>query len=305
MGIILLLVIGAATQVHSDIPVAELKAKYGQAPSQFMDLDGMQVRYRDEGTGYPVVLIHGTSSSLETWDGWEDVLAKKYRVIRMDLPGFGLTGPDPQNDYSVKYYVNFVQYFLDRLGIKECAMAGNSLGGQITWQYAASHPVQVRKIILVDAGGFPQDKKPMVFNLARTPVVNKLLTYVTPRAIFKKSLEEVYGDPSKISDSLVTRYFEMGLRAGNREAFVQRINQATVADTKQLHMISVPTLIMWGEDDRWIPVANGEKFHQAIEGSDLIVYPHLGHVCMEEDPASTSRDAMNFLAAGTPDEVTE
>ncbi|HWB61889.1 MAG TPA: alpha/beta hydrolase, partial [Chitinophagales bacterium] len=119
-AIIALLVIGFITQLKGDIPLDKLKADLAQPPSKFIRIDGMDVHYRDEGAGYPVVLVHGMSSSLHTWEDWTKVLSKKYRVVRMDLPGYGLTGPNANNDYSAAYYVKFMQEFLDSMGIKDC-----------------------------------------------------------------------------------------------------------------------------------------------------------------------------------------
>ena len=300
LAVLLLFVFLLATQYHADIPVETLKAKYAQAPSKFMAVDGMQVHYRDEGEGYPIVLIHGTSSSLHTWDGWVYFMAKKYHIIRMDLPAFGLTGPNANNDYSIETYSQFMEHFLQGMNIKECYMAGNSLGGNIAWYYAAAHPVQVRKLVLVDAGGYPMDKVPFAFKFARNPITSKLMRYITPRALFEKSIKDVYGNPAKVTDSIVTRYFELSLREGNRQALIARANQmGTVDNTKTIKMISIPTLIEWGENDKWIPVKNGNNFHRDIMGSDLVIYPHLGHIPMEEDPVSTSRDALNFFTNDT------
>jgi len=296
-GILLLLIVLQLSQYHADIPLDELKPLYAQPPSRFMMMDGATVHYRDEGTGYPVVLIHGMSSSLHTWQGWTDILSKNYRVIRMDLPGFGLTGPNADNVYTIPYYESFIQRFLDSLGVKECYMAGNSLGGMITWNYALHHPEQVKKIVLLDAAGYPMKKPPFVIDLAKNKFLSLTMRYITPHFIVAKSMQQVYGDPSKITDSVTDRYFKMTLRAGNRAAFIAFAGGVRNFDTIPIQQIKTPTLIEWGESDRWIPIAAATKFNRDIKGSQLVTYPGVGHIPMEEIPAQSCADAVRFFNA--------
>ena len=298
-GILLLFVIFQASQYHADIPLEELKPKYAPPPSKFMMMDGATVHYRDEGTGYPIVLIHGMSSSLHTWQGWTDILSKNYRVIRMDLPGFGLTGPTTANDYTIPYYESFVARFLDSLGVKECYMAGNSLGGFITWNYSLHHPEQVKKMVILDAAGYPIKNVPFVFNLARYKALSLMGRWITPRFIVAKSMQQVYGDPSKITDSVTDRYFSMALRAGNRAAFISFVGQFKERDTVPIQQVKTPTLIEWGEKDRWIPVEDAHKFNRDIKGSQLVTYPGVGHIPMEEIPAQSCADALKFFSDTT------
>src|SRR5206468_1092598 len=143
--------------------------------------------YRDEGSGPLVVLVHGTSSSLHTWDGWAAALRDRWRVVRVDLPGFGLTGPSPARDYRIAAYVTFVDRFLERVaGGVPCALAGNSLGGNIAWEYALAHPSRVRALVLVDSAGYPLvlgGAAPLAFRVARWPVVADLLAGLDPRRL--------------------------------------------------------------------------------------------------------------------------
>ena len=284
------------TQYHADIPLADLKAEYAPPPSKFIMIDGVFAHYRDEGTGFPVVLIHGMSSSLHTWQGWTEILSKQYRVIRMDLPGFGLTGPNADNDYTIATYEKYIEHLLDSLGVKECYMAGNSLGGFITWNYALHHPEQVKKMILLDAAGYPLKSPPPVVDLAKSKLLSPFFRYITPRFIVSASMKEVFGDASKITDSATERYFKLALRAGNREAFIAFVKEFVERDTVPIQHITTPTLIEWGEKDRWIPLTEAGRFHRDIKGSELITYPGVGHIPMEELPAESCADALRFFA---------
>ncbi len=295
--VLAVLALGAAF-IRPDIPVEELKPKYAPPPSQFMSLDGMEVHYRDEGEGPALVLLHGTGASLHTWDGWVEALADSFRVVRLDLPGFGLTGPNPAHDYRIATYVDFLEHFVGRLGLERFSLAGNSLGGHIAWRYALAHPQRVEKLILIDPAGAPDDAPdPFVFKLARTPVANRLLTVVTPRSLMEKSLREVYADDAKVTPALVDRYYELSLREGNRAAFVARARTVEPNRFDQIAYVRAPTLILWGKQDVWIPVATARRFTERLPHAVLVTYPDAGHVPMEERPARTAADARRFLTA--------
>lgn len=289
---------------HRDIPLKELKAKYTNAASSFIAVNGMDVHYRDEGNkedSIPIVLIHGTAASLHTFDDWADSLKKSNRVIRMDLPAYGLTGPFPDRNYSMAHYTAFLKNFLSALKIKQCVLAGNSLGGQIAWNFTLEQPGMVTKLILIDAAGYPMSSKgvPIAFKMARIPVIKNLLTYVTPRFIVRASIENVFFDKLKIKDALVDRYFELALRKGNRQAFVDRLN--ATADTSRyinISHIQQPTLILWGAKDLLIPVENGYKFHSDLPNDTLVILDNLGHTPMEESPVESLKPVIEFLKNG-------
>ena len=283
-----------------DRSVAELSVRWAPPPSQFIAVAGMQVHVRDEGPRddpRPIVLIHGTSASLHTWDGWAESLKAQRRVIRFDLPGFGLTGPHPQNDYTMPAYVGVVAEVLQQLGVQHCVLVGNSLGGQIAWASALAMPDKVDQLVLVDAGGLQSQAKsvPIGFKIAGMPGVRSLMTHVLPRSVIVSSLRNVYGDPAKVTPELVDRYYELTLRAGNREALGYRWQQRQASDASVLQALKTPTLVMWGGKDLLIPVENAHRFVASITGAKLVVWDDLGHVPHEEDPQRTLQALRSFL----------
>lgn len=284
-----------------DVAVDVLKAQWAPPPSQFLAIDGMQVHLRDEGPrddSVPIVLLHGTSSSLQTWDGWADSLKETRRVIRFDLPGFGLTGPAADGDYSMERYVRFVTHLLDTLGARRVVLAGNSLGGWIAWRVAVARPELVQRLLLVDAAGYPFESTsvPIGFRLARIPVLNKLVQRILPRSVVEGSVRNVFGDPAKVTPALVDRYYDLTRREGNRAALVARFAQAHAdPDTTAIRTIRLPTVIMWGERDRLIPPDNAARFARDITGSRVLTFATLGHVPHEEDPAVTLAAVRRFL----------
>ena len=281
--------------------VESLAARWAPPPSTFVTIDGLQVHVRDEGPRddpRPILLLHGTSASLHTWDGWVAGLKGQHRVIRLDLPGFGLTGPRPDGDYSMKRYVAFMRAVLDHFGLQRCVLVGNSFGGWIAWETAFAESTRVELLVLVDSAGYKvlTGSSPLAFRLAQSPRLGKYMEKLLPRAVVAASLRDVYGHPDRVTPELVERYYELALRAGNRRAVVERFRQAEPG--KNVHRLEVllqPTLILWGGRDRLIPREYGLAFQHHIPDSRIVEFDDLGHVPQEEDPARTLAAFEQFL----------
>lgn len=308
IGVLLMFsALGMSLSRAPDRAVQTLVARWAPPPSDFVELKGMVVHLRDEGPSddpVPLLLLHGTSASLHTWEGWVRALKTERRVISLDLPAFGLTGPfagsyDP-DDYRGDTYARFVLDLMAHLKIHRALLAGNSLGGEIAWRVATLAPQRVAGLVLVDASGLgvPPQSVPIGFIVARTPVLSRIGEWVLPRALVAQGLAEVYGDPAKVSSDLVDRYFELALRDGNRHALGLRLRQmADGADAARIATIRQPTLILWGGRDKLAPLAAGREFQRRIAGSKLVVFDDLGHVPQEEDPARTVAAVKDFLAS--------
>ncbi len=307
VGVLLMLsALALALSRAPDRPVQTLVARWAPPPSDFIDVHGMVVHVRDEGPRsdpLPLLLIHGTGASLHTWEGWVRALKGQHRVISFDLPGFGLTGPFAgryaPDDYHGDIYARFVLDLLDTLDVPRAVIAGNSLGGEVAWRTAAMAPARVAGLVLVDASGpaFTSQSVPLAFTLARVPLLNRLGEWVLPRALITQALVDVYGDPQKITDDLVDRYFELALRDGNRAALRHRLQQMTPGEgAERIATLKLPTLILWGGRDRLIPPDVGRQFEMQIAGSQRVMFDALGHVPQEEDPAATVVPVKAFLA---------
>ncbi|MCK7592928.1 alpha/beta fold hydrolase [Pseudomarimonas salicorniae] len=293
-----------------DQPVEALIDRWGAPPSRIEAVMGLPVHLRDEGPRddpQPIVLLHGTGDSLHTWQGWTEALRPTRRVIRYDLPGFGLTGPDPAHDYSMKRQVQVLMAVLERLGVERVVLGGNSYGGGIAWQAALAHPDRVAALVLVDASGAPAADAaaaaasaprsvPIGFRLARMKWAAPILQRVLPRGVIESSLRNVYGDPSRVTPELVDRYFDLATRSGNRAALQARFGRSGPrASELPVSAITQPTLILWGGRDRLIPPAAGQRFHAAVPNSKLVVFEDLGHVPQEEGAAETVAALQSFL----------
>lgn len=287
----------------NDIDLNELKDKYAYPSSSFISIDGINVHYRDVGKGEAILLIHGTGASLHTWEKWIDILSPSYRVISFDLPGFGLTGPDPNHNYQISRYSAILDSLIVKLKVDSFHIAGNSLGGLVAWRYTTQFPQKILTLNLIDAAGLPQPgkKPPFIFQLAKLPVLSTLLQKVTPKSIIENSMLDVYKNDQLVNEKLIDRYFELSLREGNRTAFVKRMSQLNEKlDISDLKKITAPVLIQWGKDDRWIPLAKGYEFKKLIPQAKLKIY-NSGHVPMEENPMETVEDYVIFLKKSKED----
>lgn len=302
VGILLMLTAVAVPLSRApDRPVETLVARWAPPPSQFIDLGGQLVHLRDVGPRsdpLPIVLVHGTSASLHTWAGWEAELSKTRRVISFDLPGFGLTGPSASGRYGGDEDARFTLALLDRLQLPRVVLGGNSLGGMVAWRVASLAPARVERLILVDAAGLPSSIRsiPLGWQIARTPVLGAVGEWLLPRAMVVQGLVAVYGDPQRIDDALVDRYYELTLREGNRAALRARLQQFVPgADAERIDTLRQPTLILWGARDAVIAPEAGAEFERRIAGSRRVVFDALGHVPHEEDPAATVVPVKAFL----------
>ncbi len=187
---------------------------------------------------------------------------------------------------------------MDTLQIKRAVLAGNSFGGDVSWQTAVAYPDRVSRLILVDSSGYATTAAsiPIAFKLAQMPVLSRLLSNILPRRVVESSVRNVYADPAKVTPELVDRYYDLALRAGNRKAITARFAQNKPGQNESaIKQVKVPTLILWGALDRLITPDNAEKFHRDIAGSQLIIFEKLGHVGHEEDPVATVAAVQTFL----------
>lgn len=287
----------AAWLYTPDQPRARLEAVYAAPPSAFIPVDGLRLHVRDTGPrdAPAVILLHGFGSSLHTWDAWAKALSDRYRVVRYDLPGFGLTGADPTGDYSDQRGMLVLADLMDALSIPRAALIGNSLGGKLAWMFAADHPHRVTKLILVSPDGFASPgfaygKKPDL------PFVVRLLPYTLPTFMVRMNLAPAYGDPAALTDDLLTRYRDMMLAPGVRRAMIARLEQVELQPPEPLlKRIEAPTLLVWGVKDAMIPVANARDYTAVLHDSRVVTFPDLGHVPQEEAPDRSLAPVRAFL----------
>jgi pimeloyl-ACP methyl ester carboxylesterase len=297
---IFLLGVFLLSSCDDDIPVAQLKVKYQKANSAFIDIDGVLVHYIIEGKlddTLPIVLIHGTSASLHTWDTLSSLLKANKKIIRFDLPAFGLTGPNRLNQYNFNFYNQFLDELLSKLNVTKCIVAGNSLGGSIAWNYAIASPDRVKQLILLDASGYPKkdEKGSLGFKLAGIPVLNQALKHISPISLIRKSLEDAFYNKSLVTEKMVQQYHDLLLRAGNRGAVLELFQHPMKPDATKIKTITQPTLIIWGKEDQLISYDNAALFKQDIQDSRVLVLDKVGHIPMEEAPNQVAAAILEFI----------
>lgn len=287
------------------LPPELLIARYANRHSQLIELGGgLRAHLRDEGNpaGVPVVLVHGSLGSLHVWEGWTQELAARARLISMDLPGHGLTGPWPRDEYTVEAYADFLETLVDALNLNRFVLAGHSLGGAVAWTFASTRPDRVTQLVLIDSAGYPRsvDDVPLSTRLARMPAVGDIAIHFKPMPLARRALRQAYGDPNLATPERVRRFSELQRYPGNRAASLLAVRSQPPLDPAPLRRLDVPTLIMWGAADRWVPVADAFRFQNDIKGAKLEIFEKLGHYPMEEDPARTAAAMAAFLAPLPP-----
>ncbi|MCW2284411.1 pimeloyl-ACP methyl ester carboxylesterase [Rhodoblastus acidophilus] len=290
-----------------DKPRAELEAAY---PGDYHMVDGVRLRLRDTGPrdAPAVILLHGFCASLDTWEPWAKTLSTRYRVIRFDLPGFGLTGADPTGDYSDARETKILTDLMNELGVARANLVGNSMGGRIAWKFAAEHPDRVTRMVLVSPEGFgalPGDQGKTDARTepnAAAPWPMRALEYLAPpRSVVKAGLSAAYANIESLSEATLTRYSDLLLAPGVRQAIVARWSQMRPRDPAPiLASIKTPTLLLWGERDGVIPIDEADLFLRDLPHATLVRLPNLGHLPFEENPAASLAPLQRFLSGDTP-----
>ncbi len=301
-GILLSLLSACSSMGMGHKSLETLKTRYENRYSRYVSVDGTLVHYRVEGNpdGPTLVLVHAVLASMQTWDGWVNYLKNDYRIIRLDMPGCGLTGPlQGKSDYSPEALETFFSQFVDALQLDHFYLAGNSQGAMVAWMYALKNPQRVDKMVLIQPVGYPQ-KLPGIVNFITTPVIRDLAYIAAPRALVTYVARKVYADPDRLNDRIIERYFDLSQREGNRVAMLNTlIELRKIVHTERyaamIPKITTPMLIEWGEKDTFLPKEVLLRWHHDQPKAPIVIYPWGGHVTMEEVPMQTSRDANRYF----------
>ena len=291
--------LGAGIWLYNpDQPRAALERRWAPAPSQFIKVAGLRLHIRDTGPrdGPAVLLIHGFGSSLHTWEAWASLLEDRFRVVSLDVPGWGLTGPDPSGSYSDERSVAVVAALMDRLEIAQTAVVGSSMGGRIAWRFAAAKPARVSKLVLMAPDGFASLGRGYGQAPERLPWLMRLLPYTTPKPFLRMAMQNAYAAPDALTDAVVGRYHAMLLAPGVRRAILDRILQTRLVPPEPiLATIRAPVLLLWGERDSAVPASHAVDYERALPDARTVILPGIGHVPMEEAPEASAQALRTFL----------
>lgn len=306
----LLLAGGYFALKRPDIPYETLAARYENSASRYVDLpSGVRMHYRDQGEGPTLLLLHGFSASLHTWEPWVERLAigenrlNDYRVVSLDLPGHGLTRAPAGYQASIEAFRDVVAEFVRSQNLDRFALAGSSMGGNVAWEYALAHPEQVEALILVDASGWPETRAGLaeesaIFKLLRNPVLGPLLRDLDNTRLIRRGLEASFGDPAFVDDAMVARYVSLSRAPGHRDILLQMtlgFGARNYATPERLAALQMPVLILSGDHDRLVPIEHARQFNAAIPASQLVVFEGVGHIPQEEAADASAMAVHEFL----------
>lgn len=304
LTIVAVLAAGWLALRRADIPYDTLETVYSLPDTQFMTLDdGLKVHFTDTGPTdrSTIVLVHGFSASLHTWDAWKTNLEMDYRVITLDLPGHGLSRVDEDDEVSIERFADVVRKVTEARGVDQFTLAGNSMGGSTAWNYALKYPETLEGLILVAASGWPNESedgesRPLIFRLLANPVARVILKDLDMTSMTRSGLEGSYTDQSFVTDELVERYVSLSRAPGHRSVLLEIMaGDREPATPEKMATIKVPTLVMWGADDNIVPASGAPKFDQAIPNSTLVIYEGVGHLPQEEAAAQSIADVRAFM----------
>lgn len=298
-GLLLLLLLVYVLYPTNIISREQAIRLYKTPGSKFMDWQGEKIHYTDEGSGAPILMVHGFGGSLHNFDDVSSILGKHYRVIRVDLPGFGLSAlpipSQPGADY-IAHYRDFFNSFLSHLQLDSVYLVGNSLGGWMSWEMAVERPDVVRKIVLIAPAGYEMEEiSARVARILRIPGIGLLYAKGQPMFMSRRNAEKVFAVDSKISDHLVNTNNRMSNTGDNLETMIRLGRAGVVADTARIARIQCPALVLWGKQDEIIPYQHAAKFGRDIKAGTVITYDPCGHCPQMELPEKVSRDIMQFL----------
>jgi pimeloyl-ACP methyl ester carboxylesterase len=298
LAFISLILLAALFLWTPDKSKAELEKTYGSPKNAYVSALGVNLHYQDTGpskNAIPILFLHGFGASLQTWETWAQALSEDYRVISVDLPGFGLTGEDPSGIYTDQRSVEVLEAFLKELKIAKVVLVGNSMGGKFAWQFAARYPNQVSKLVLISPDGYASPgieygKKPDV------PAIADLYRYFFSKTFLVMNLEPAYANPKTLNDALVNRYYDLMLAPGVRGAILARMQQTVLQDpVPSLASIQIPTLLIWGEKDAFIPISNSNDYLKVMPNAKRVSLPNIGHLPQEEQPSIGLQVLKEFL----------
>ena len=280
-----------------DLPREQLLHSYAKAGTAQLVVGDQPYFIQDTGPreAPTIVLLHGFGASLQTWDAWGTELEKQWRVVRIDVPAFGLTGPAVNQDYSDEADVVRLLALFDQLDLPQAIVGGHSMGGRIAWNFAATHPERVSHLLLVSPDGFPDPRSTTEHTYQVSPWLG-LMKYSLPAWALKMGVAPAYGDEKLLTADTMRRYQDMMRAPGVRTALIDRMRQSRNSDpVPRLQSLKMPVLLVWGEKDAFIPISNAQDYLKVIPQATLATIPLAGHVVHEEAQQLSVQAVKEFL----------
>lgn len=291
--------------LYRDLPVEELQQRYYPSSVSTVNVDGVSLRYAEQGKGPVLLLLHSHYFTMTMWDDWVTSLAEHFRVVRFDMTSHGLTGADPSGDYSMARSQQLMEGLLSHLKVDRLSILGSSLGGNMAFTFAARHPERVESLVLMNSGGI----KHSASRSGEVPSWVDQVLYLMPQAAFEYFLKWMIFDDQLVDAELVEEFHSGWRREGNRAAEMNRIRGFVRGDTVgDLGKVIAPVLLMWGRENPQLPYPLAfefEKFLSQSQDVQVKVYDAVGHVLPLEIPDQGVRDTLHFLLGETQELATQ
>lgn len=308
--LLVLLVNGALAQTKNGDPSptpavrtithAQIEQQYSDAQSKYVVVDDVRIHYKDQGQGRAILLIHGSLGDLSDWDGWTSLLTRKYRVVRLDLPGFGLSGEIANDNYSIDRSLSLIDGLMDSLGIERFAIGGVSYGGPVAFRYAATRVTRVGALIIMNSAGIEYGKQ------AIDPKTGQKDFYANvsggaplTREYVERALAKAFNDPTRIRPELIQRKLDLGNVIGRDREGAIMIRQYVRGDPERvLAHVRAPTLVLWGAAERSLSLSTADRFVAALKNARVVrkvMQPRGDHAMHIEWPRETGSQVQAFL----------
>ena len=283
---------------------AENLAKYQSADSKFVDMDGVRIHYSDEGKGPAVLLIHGSSESLRTWDGVASRMVDRYRVVRFDIPDNGLSSADPKRRYTVEDDGTRISALMDKLGIDQFAIAGSSWGGTVAYNYAIAHPKRISALIVISIPGLRPVNAYFVAGGGPGAFRRWLNQYYMPPSQVEASVRSVSANPAYLTPAVVRQYQDLINQRGRPAEWGAKLSQIIPAERDaraqlDLAKVSVPTMIAWGRNNPSFGPGCADDLEKILVNAPTVkkvIYDNVGHKVEREAPDQLAADMLTFFA---------
>lgn len=301
IGLVLFLIVAlAGILFRPSLIVSRAKAiaDLRQEGSHFYTWHGARIHYVDEGKGIPILMIHGFGGSHRNFEKIAKSMKGQYRIIRVDVPGFGLSEMPKGEKEMVTLYRLFMTDFIRDMKLDSVYIVGNSMGGGIAWMTTYDNPQKVKGMVLLAAAGYDlQRVKKSVVKIARFGFAPYLFRQGIPLFLTKKRLKRVFYNDDLISPEEVVKSNEFGNIEGNLESFFAMAHSNEFPEEAWIKEIKTPSLIIWGKQDEVLDVKFASRFKQDLANSTLKIYDHCGHVPMVEKTKQTEADIEDFISS--------
>jgi pimeloyl-ACP methyl ester carboxylesterase len=280
----------------------DLDPETAGAPGAFLDIEGRRIHYVEAGQGDPVVLIHGWNGSTFNMRYTIPELAQRYRVIAVDLLGYGYSARPADGDYSIGGQVEFVRKVMDRLGVSRAALLGHSMGGAIAIQFALRYPERVERLVLVSSATVREMQRARNWGLLVRPLLPSIAPMFVRESVVLRALRHVVHDPALLTPEMVEGHYRPLRMKGHMRAASKQLSDRRRDQPFDAREICQPALVLWGEHDRVVPLSTGLELAEQIPNAQLAIIRSAGHLAHEEQPEECNRLLLEFLGRAVREE---